>query len=108
MLVAMNRDPEQRLARLVRHSRTGWRLVRSDPVLRGRVEAWLRTHPSPRAEVDRAWLECLAARGELARWLEGDASPSAWRGAIPLRCLLASHPFRELPRWSIRRTSRAS
>ena len=31
MLVFMNRSPEQRLARLIRHSRTGYRHVRGDP-----------------------------------------------------------------------------
>jgi hypothetical protein len=100
--------PEERLSRLARNARKGFALARGDAGIRERTLAWLSAHPSRRPEVDLVWRECLSGEGALAEWLSGSSGPETWRGAIPLHSILASHPFADLPRWSIPKTSGAS
>jgi hypothetical protein len=104
----MSKTPEERLARLAGHAREGWRLVGTQPEARARAQRWLAEHPSARADVDRLWRECLDGRGPLADWLAAGGEPASWPGSPPLHSILASHPFPDLPRWSIPRTSAAS
>lgn len=62
---------------------------------------WLRAHPSGMPDVDAAWMQCLEEAGPLSEWLSSDRPLDTWAGTIPLRCLLSSHPFMDLPpRWT--------
>jgi hypothetical protein len=104
----MNRNPEERLARLADHARRGWRLIQERPEARERARQWLAEHPSAWREVDVLWQECLDGEGLLAAWLAEGSEPGAWRGYPALHSVLASHPFPDLYSWSSRKTSAAS
>jgi hypothetical protein len=87
----------EKQARWARNAYAKARAARSLDVARD----WLRTHPSGRPDVDAAWMQCLEEAGPLAEWLASERPLNAWAGAIPLRCLLSSHPFMDLPpRWT--------
>ncbi len=104
----MATTPAARLERLTRHAREGFRLTRDDLVRRHRAAAWILAHPS-RKDVDDLWVDALEGRGLLARWLADDLPPEAWvHESIPLHTILASHPFPDLPQWSIPKTSNRS
>jgi hypothetical protein len=104
----MNQTPQERLARLVRHAREGWRVIQSEPGARERALRWLAEHPSARPEVDRLWLDCLSGAGLLAEWLASGGRSERWSGSPPLHTVLASHPFPDLKQWSMRAKFRRS
>ena len=104
----MPRTPAERLNELAEHARLGWALVQEDPDLLDESRRWLAAHPSGWPQVDELWQECLHGEGPLADWLTSDRDPSEWHGFPSLHSILASHPFPDLIRWSIQRTSRAS
>jgi hypothetical protein len=94
-------DPEQRLARLIRHARLGWKRARHDSSARQRARRWLEAHPSGLPAADALWLDSLDGHGPLAAWLDSEDAPETWQHDIALHTLLACHPFTDLPQWSI-------
>jgi hypothetical protein len=100
--------PEDRLERLVRHARDGWRRIRASAAERAAVSQWLAEHPSSWRAVDELWEEALHHRGPLASWLDAGGEPATWTGEIPLHSVLASHPFACLSPWSIQAKSSRS
>ena len=101
----MNRDPADRLARLVRHARRGFAEIHRDPDRAERARRWLVTHPSHEPAVDALWTDALDGRGDLVRW----HVTGVWDHPLfPLHTVLASHPFPDLDVWSIQPTFRAS
>lgn len=104
----MVRSPQERMERLARHVREGWRLVREHPSARRQAQRWLEEHPSARPDVDRLWLEALDGTGALARWLDDGGILEEWPGSPPLHGVLASHPFPDLLKWSLLPKSLAS
>lgn len=97
----MVRSPQERLERLARHVREGWRLVQDRPGVRDRARRWLEMHPSARPDIDRLWLEALDGTGPLATWLAAGGVLTEWPGSPALHGVLASHPFPDLLQWSI-------
>ena len=104
----MPRTPADRLNELVEHARLGWAFVQENPDLLDESRRWLAAHPSGWPEVDEIWKQCLQGEGPLADWLASGRDPSEWHDFPSLHSVLASHPFPDLIRWSIQRTSRAS
>lgn len=93
----------QVLTRQLVHARRGFTLSRQREEVREAALEWLALHPSGRADVDECWREALCGDSEFSRFLQGDGSLDAWTGGLPLRCLVSSHPFPDLWRWSVPR-----
>jgi hypothetical protein len=93
-------NPEQRIARLIRHVVQGWERAKQDADARRRASAWLTAHPSAMPEVDALWQEALSGRGPLAAWIEAGAVPGAWHQDLALHSVLCGHPFTDLPQWT--------
>lgn len=54
------------------------------------------------ADVDARWLEALTTgTSTFAAFLRSDEPVAAWRDELPLRCLVSSHPFPDLWRWTV-------
>jgi len=102
------RQRADRLNELVEHARLGWAFVQENPDLLDESRSWLAAHPSGWPEVDELWREYLQGEGPLEDWLASGRDPSEWHGFPSLHSVLASHPFPDLIRWPIQRTSRAS
>jgi hypothetical protein len=95
------RQVQEVLERQLVHARRGLELARARPEACEAALAWLDEHPSAMPEVDACWRETLRGETELARFLSGASPFEAWPGQLPLRCLVSSHPFPDLWRWSI-------
>jgi hypothetical protein len=93
-------NPEQRLARLIRHVVQGWARAKQDADARRRACTWLTAHPSAMPEVDALWQEALSGRGPLAAWIEAGAVPAGWHHDLALHSVLCGHPFTDLPQWT--------
>lgn len=103
----MVKTPAERLERHAKHARQGYARIRRDAAAREETLAWLDAHPSPRADVDALWRQALVGEGALSLWLESE--DASWTHPdLPLRTVLASHPFRRLTVWSIRAESPGS
>jgi hypothetical protein len=93
---------EERLERQLGTARQGFRLARSRPEVRDTALAWLERHPSGRPEVDVLWRRALQNEGPLSTFLAGDERFDAWvHETLPLRCIVASHPFPDVWRWTL-------
>jgi hypothetical protein len=98
---AVMNDVRQVLDRQLGHSRRGFHLARARPEVCAAALGWLAQHPSGMPDVDACWREALSGDTDFARFLETDAPLERWSGDLPLRCLVSSHPFPDLWRWSI-------
>lgn len=97
-------DPIRRvLDRQLGHSRRGDALARESAEVRDTALRWLGEHPSGMPDVDACWRAALRGETDFARFLASDEPLDAWHGEIPLRCLVSSHPFPDLWRWSMPR-----
>lgn len=93
----------QVLERQLGHARRGFVLARTQPEVLQAALQWLERHPSGMPDVDACWHDALLDDTDFARFLGGSAPLDGWSGPIPLRCLVSSHPFPDLWRWSIPR-----
>ena len=95
-------SPEQRVEQQLERSRRGYRLAVARAEVRQTALAWLSAHPSGMPDVDVCWAEALTTSATpLARFLETDANASEWNESLPLRCIVSSHPFPDLWRWTV-------
>lgn len=95
-------SPEQRVEQQLERSRRGYRLAVTRAEVRQAALAWLSAHPSGMPDVDVCWVEALTtATTPLARFLSTDASSAEWQEQLPLRCIVSSHPFPDLWRWTV-------
>jgi hypothetical protein len=100
--------PADRIERLHSSVHRGWARVRSDPDERELALGWIDAHPSARPDIDDLWRGALGGEGPLALWLDSGMEIDAWLHPIEIRCVLASHPFAALNRWSTRTKSNPS
>jgi hypothetical protein len=83
-------------------ARRGYLLCQEDVSKRQRAIDWIQQHPSAMADVDALWLEALHSQGKLTSWLLSDLDIYDWQDPqLPMRCILAGHPFRDLPLWTL-------
>jgi hypothetical protein len=94
--------PEAKVAQQLERARRGYRLARARDDVRATALTWLEAHPSGMPDVDACWAEALRSPGStLAEFLERDLPPEAWAEQLPLRCIVSSHPFPDLWRWTV-------
>jgi hypothetical protein len=94
--------PEQRVEEQLARARRGYRLARTRPEVRETALAWLSTHPSGMPDVDACWVDALTTlETPLARFLATDGTSAEWGEPLPLRCIVSSHPFPDLWRWTV-------